>query len=541
MSSSRARTAQADTEQALVSPPADYAAALDYLYSYFTVSGTAYTYGAGTAVPRYYCTACLKSEVVAVRSAREKYGQGQNAPAAVLEGIAKGRIEFFYPSAPAPVPAEHAEPDAPVASTSAARAQPPPRNDAVWMRVRVDSLLRHIIKDCPFVRDKYRKEIRARCAVLTSALGDDEEDDEQDEQTGDATASAAANRFDFGSVFEVTRYPKYAGRNLELLVPGAASPGQIFKSHEGMLLRRAKRRRDSAYITKERKEKKQRRKEEKRERKRARAESKGKGKGKGRIDFDLDPSLLGDADAENANADDRQERQEREDEDSSDSSDDASQTDDSSSEDGQEDTLRQGRRHKDPDIEARLGIDEQLLYGAVKEQLGEQQDDGDGDDTSLPEGFPESDLLKMLRTHAGTLYTERGLMSTAAHPEDPLTGTAIPSMIQALDGSALIALGILTQEFVRSAVLPPAGTVRPVQPVSDLLVVPGHKRREGRRGWEQGAGRYMTQRTKAVTDKILRRLGEGSEVGIRDLTQACASAAGEKAGPGAANGSEFVS
>ena len=51
----------------------------------------------------------------------------------------------------------------------------------------------------------------------------------------------------------------------------------------------------------------------------------------------------------------------------------------------------------------------------------------------------------------------------------------------------------------------------------------------------------MTQRTKAVTDKILRRLGEGSEVGIRDLTEACAQAAGEKAGPGAANGSEFVS
>ena len=387
MSSSRARTGQADTEQALVSPPADYAAALDYLYSYYTVSGTAYTYGAGTAVPRYYCTACLKSEVVAVRSAREKYGQGQNAPAAVLEGIAKGRIEFFYPSVPVPVPAEHAEPDVPVASTSAARAQPPPRNDAVWMRVRVDSLLRHIIRHCPFVRYKYRKEVRARCAVLTSSLGDDDVDDEQDEQMGNATASAAANRFDFGSVFEVTRYPKYAGRSLELLVPGAASPGQIFKSHEDMLLRRAKRRRDSTYASKERKEKKrQRRKEEKRERKRAQAEGKGKGKGKGRIDFDLDPSLLGEADAENADVDSFPEGQEREDDSSSDSGDDAPQTDDSSSEDGQGDTLRQGRRRKDPDIEARLGIDEQLLYGTVKGHLGEQDDGAVEDDTSLPEG-----------------------------------------------------------------------------------------------------------------------------------------------------------
>ena len=100
--------------------------------------------------------------------------------------------------------------------------------------------------------------------------------------------------------------------------------------------------------------------------------------------------------------------------------------------------------------------------------------------------------------------------------------------------------GILTQELVRSAVVPPAGTSRPVQPASDLLAIPGHKRREGRRGWEQGAGRYMTQRTKAVTDKILRRLGEGSEVGIRDLTEACARAAGEKAMPGAGSGSDLV-
>ena len=59
---------------------------------------------------------------------------------------------------------------------------------------------------------------------------------------------------------------------------------------------------------------------------------------------------------------------------------------------------------------------------------------------TLCAGFPESDLLKMLQSHAGTLYADRGLMSTAAHPKDPLTGTAIPSMIQALDGSALIAL-----------------------------------------------------------------------------------------------------
>ena len=380
MSSSRV-----PTEQAQVPPPADYAAALDCLYSYFTVSGTAYTYGAGTAVPRYYCTSCLKSEVVAVRSAREKYGQGQNAPAAVLEGIAKGRIEFFYPSVPAPVPAGHVDPDVPVASTSAAGADPPQRNDAVWMRVRVDSLLRHIIKECPFVRSKCRKEVRARCAVLTitSALGDDEEeeDDEQDEQ--EATVSAVSNRFDFGSVFEVTRYPKYAGRDMELLVPGAASPGQIFKSHGGMLLRRAKRRRVSAYTTKERKEKKkQRRKVEKRERKQARTESKGKGKG--RIDCELDPSLLEDAAAENAGVGD--DLQEREDDNESVSGDGPSQTDDSSSEGGQEDTLRQGRRRNDPDIEARLGIDEQLLYGSVKRDLGAHEDPGDGDNPSLPEG-----------------------------------------------------------------------------------------------------------------------------------------------------------
>ena len=65
------------------------------------------------------------------------------------------------------------------------------------------------------------------------------------------------------------------------------------------------------------------------------------------------------------------------------------------------------------------------------------------DPITICTGFPESDLLKMLQSRAATLYTERGLMSTAAHPKDPLTGAAIPSMIQALDGSALIALGEL--------------------------------------------------------------------------------------------------
>lgn len=54
--------------------------------------------------------------------------------------------------------------------------------------------------------------------------------------------------------------------------------------------------------------------------------------------------------------------------------------------------------------------------------------------------FPSSDLLKALQTHAGDLYARRGLMSTEAKPKNA-KGEKLPSMIQAFDGSALVALG----------------------------------------------------------------------------------------------------
>ena len=49
--------------------------------------------------------------------------------------------------------------------------------------------------------------------------------------------------------------------------------------------------------------------------------------------------------------------------------------------------------------------------------------------------------------HAGELYEKRGLLSTYHQPEDT-DGTKLPSMLQALDGSALICLGVLTECLV---------------------------------------------------------------------------------------------
>lgn len=67
--------------------------------------------------------------------------------------------------------------------------------------------------------------------------------------------------------------------------------------------------------------------------------------------------------------------------------------------------------------------------------------------------FPSSDLLKALQAHAGDMYAGRGLMSTESRPKDE-EGKRLPSMIQAMDGSALIALGDYFQKEQSDALSP---------------------------------------------------------------------------------------
>lgn len=84
----------------------------------------------------------------------------------------------------------------------------------------------------------------------------------------------------------------------------------------------------------------------------------------------------------------------------------------------------------------------------------------------------------------------------------------------------LFSIGILTQELVRAQVLPDAaaGRPRPVQPASDF-----YTRKFGKRGWvlESGKKQRGGKQIKDITDQVLRALPEGSEVGMREVLEAC--------------------
>lgn len=459
-------------------PSPEYGTALANLYSHFFTSGVAYTQD-GVSAPRYYCLACLANEVESVRAARQKFGQGQNAPLEVLQQIAITRLDFYYPSPPLLPPTPF-----PAASSSSSPATlPRPPRDG---RQRVDKMLEHLLRVCPYISAANKKSIRNQCAIIMA----------DDLQAGGGRMSKRQSEclgLDFGSVHEETRYSEHPGNNLALLIPGSASPGRIFSSRERILLQKAQVKRETKYRTKARKEE---------AKKRRKLEGKQSEEHPGSGEVDQEGRADGSDEGDSGDEDGEREGQEED------------------REEAQRPASEENVRQTHPRIEKRFGVDASALYDPSEEEAD--------NDVDLPRGFPDSDLLKALQTHAGDLYASRGLLSTEATPLDPHTGERIPSMVQALDGTALIALGILAQELVRASVLPNGNAPRPMQPVSDLYPGP---RRPGKSGWDPGEpGKRLTESMKQATDKVLRQLGEGSAIGMKDLSEACRPSHGTSEG-----------
>lgn len=127
-------------------------------------------------------------------------------------------------------------------------------------------------------------------------------------------------------------------------------------------------------------------------------------------------------------------------------------------------------------------------------------------ESTLPD-FPSSDLLKSLSTYTAGLYAAQGLLSTASKPVDG-EGIAIPSMLQALDGSALIAMGILTQELVKDQLNIP-------RLEQDIGRAPSHLFR--RTPGQRGLGSHFSKEDKEEAYALLRNVPSGSEQGIRHI------------------------
>lgn len=92
---------------------------------------------------------------------------------------------------------------------------------------RHENLLHHVRKRCLYQSRFSRRFARVLYARLRSL----------------SSSSIHRHPADYGSVYEATALPKYAGertRDLDLLVPGAGGPNQVFAAHERGLLKRAK-------------------------------------------------------------------------------------------------------------------------------------------------------------------------------------------------------------------------------------------------------------------------------------------------------------
>lgn len=93
-----------------------------------------------------------------------------------------------------------------------------------WYIPNQTYLADHLRNDCRHLT----REERSRVNALVQAISE-------------AKSKSYQSGFDYGSLFEVVQYPKYA-ESIQNLEPGTASPGRIFAAHEATLLVRAKRR-----------------------------------------------------------------------------------------------------------------------------------------------------------------------------------------------------------------------------------------------------------------------------------------------------------
>lgn len=123
-------------------------------------------------------------------------------------------------------------------------------------------------------------------------------------------------------------------------------------------------------------------------------------------------------------------------------------------------------------------------------------------------------------------------MSTSSHPVDAKTKLPVPSMVQALNGSALVCLGapphltstftpltpvfflgILTQELLAHQLRARATTL-PSQPASSF-----YTRRATHKGWAVGRGKARESH-KALDARILAVLERGEERGLEEIRRA---------------------
>ena len=331
-----------------------------WIYSQFHKGGPAYRVKEAV-YHRYYCNACLAHETAAVKTAREQYGQqGRGVTADVLRTIAMGRIEFFTP--------------------------------------RQDLMLEHLRLYCQHVLPDTPKEANTIHRILSQLSSD-----------------VYTNPYDFGSIYEILAHPKTPKGKLDLLVPGSASPANIFKGHERSLLRRSSKRQKEKARNKQRI-------------KRAKLES--------YRNDELDESATEGSEDRGESVTDVMDTKRHKEDDRASSEEEGDTTFEDENEENEEDEEEveppEGMLVDSPHATSLISrLSSRLSFLSV---------------SCLPFNLVScrmsytQDLLKALSAHAGAHYASRGLLSSNVQPVDT-EGIRLPSMVQALDGSALIALG----------------------------------------------------------------------------------------------------
>lgn len=100
------------------------------------------------------------------------------------------------------------------------------------------TLLDHVKNYCTYLTRETRTEINEISKILA-----------------DEKKIAYKNQYDYGSLFEAVRFPKYADLKQDIQ-PGSASPARIFAAHEASLLERAQKRKNREVYNLKLKEKK---------------------------------------------------------------------------------------------------------------------------------------------------------------------------------------------------------------------------------------------------------------------------------------------
>lgn len=211
------------------------------------------------------------------------------------------------------------------------------------------------------------------------------------------------NPYDYGALYDAVQFPKYADLNQDIQ-PGSASPAHIFAAHEATLLTRA-RKHQAGYERSQR----------------ARSQRGGTATDDAGTEEDNDEELYDSDDFTEAQVVPTHQAK-------------------TSKNTVELDTSKVYKvdaddEHNEPEVPAGMSI---FVENSLNRLLIPS--------CVIPD-FPASDLLKALQQHAGNMYAKRGLMSTEKKPKTE-DGERIPSMIQAFDGSALVALGRLISRFM---------------------------------------------------------------------------------------------